>query len=769
MRNHKHNSNLCSVIFPDKRLPRKKSNKSQLKNKFFGWPLLFMGFFLLITFLPFQLIVKNIIAGYSKSDIINLYAHNVAQTGETDVYSEGWWNLDNSLLSPQAAPSSGLMDFNDQNSSFYTGGNFSLSFSGFKFLIEDLGELDSDADAQPGSAPFAGHEPSIADETELSSPLIIDPAIDEEASGDTGLKVESLDSLEINPEISDESELDNISAGDLGLRQGLKSYFGTTPASAIEVISSKVESLDDLGILKSASLKFSLALNDIGEGKSAVEEKAIEDFPGTSLSPTSEEDLSGDESEAEELDAEAVDEAEAPSLDPTFEDLPGAADGALEISGEEGGFSALEEPAPADSGLVDTLDIGNLEPDTSSVEILELAPSNETIIIDDTSQPEVSQMPREIADKNKHKPFSRFLGLVKEARAQDIEEELKMIIWYAIAPLSEGDEVVWHKLDELRGRNLSNALNGGYFSYEADFLNSWPQIADLRIKIEAMDANDSYIAYLDSVWVEAEYEPSEKVKKINQRKQWEKALQLVSDKKDFKMDESGTMRFHYQKKKQRLLDSFGEMLGLADYWEDVSVSAKIIDSKGQPVDLPLVLIFEEDGSFEASLPAAPRGRKPGKYGVVFEINDFSDGKNETISIIQDFSWGVLALNFNKSVYGEDDDSAYLQMAVLDDYGRTLCNADLTLRAVSPSGIESFLTTGNGQIARNQECGPDNVIDSPDYYAFYMLDEIGVYAFSLGASTTNGYYEIEDSIIKEENLSYDVERTGPTRIYPLANY
>jgi hypothetical protein len=58
--------------------------------------------------------------------------------------------------------------------------------------------------------------------------------------------------------------------------------------------------------------------------------------------------------------------------------------------------------------------------------------------------------------------------------------------------------------------------------------------------------------------------------------------------------------------------------------------------------------------------------KPGKYFIRLEIEDDSGQTKNILEFEKDFSWGVLAINFNKSVYGPDDDSAYIQIGVLDD-------------------------------------------------------------------------------------------------------
>ncbi len=126
-------------------------------------------------------------------------------------------------------------------------------------------------------------------------------------------------------------------------------------------------------------------------------------------------------------------------------------------------------------------------------------------------------------------------------------------------------------------------------------------------------------------------------------------------------------------------------------------------------------------------------------------------------------WGVIAFNVDKSIY-QVDEEAYMQMAVLNEKGQTLCHADLTLEVTSPSGqVTSPIISQSG------ECGADNVTDLPDYFAFMRLGELGAYKVKVTATTKNGTYYTADRFEVRKEAPFDIRRTGPTRIYPLANY
>ena len=107
------------------------------------------------------------------------------------------------------------------------------------------------------------------------------------------------------------------------------------------------------------------------------------------------------------------------------------------------------------------------------------------------------------------------------------------------------------------------------------------------------------------------------------------------------------------------------------------------------------------------------------------------------------------------------------MAALRDDGHTICDASLKLEILNPkSEIRNFLTE-DGTIQYSGECGPNNVVDVPDYFAFYQIDEVGIYQMKL-INLDNGH-QITDSFEVRDWVPFDVERIGPTRVYPPAIY
>jgi hypothetical protein len=271
----------------------------------------------------------------------------------------------------------------------------------------------------------------------------------------------------------------------------------------------------------------------------------------------------------------------------------------------------------------------------------------------------------------------------------------------------------------------------------------------------------------------------------------------------------------------------------------------------------------------------------GKYKVTIDFE--KDGKSYHFE--PEFTWGVLAINANKSIYLPGE-KAFFQMAVLDTLGHTVCDANLTLEITTPSGKKTIFTTEEiqiattteetatstieeattskeitttteeitttteetipiqetttteittstaenatpteatslqeqinqetttseeattenenlnqeienqpssflekikkflgisevsaeelfyGKIEKSGECGSDNVTDKPDYFAFYDVSETGQYQIKLTAKTKEGTFEIYDSFDARDFVPFEIERIGPTRIYPPADY
>jgi len=191
----------------------------------------------------------------------------------------------------------------------------------------------------------------------------------------------------------------------------------------------------------------------------------------------------------------------------------------------------------------------------------------------------------------------------------------------------------------------------------------------------------------------------------------------------------------------------------------VPTEAKILAENGDFVEIEKI-----GGVFYKIVIPDSVGFKPGKNSLV--VKAVKDGEDVFYNI--DFNWGVLAINPDKSIYTVGDE-AFLSMAVLDNFGRMNCWADLTLFIKDPGGEVTVFSTEDESIVVSDECTLYTITKLPDYYTNYQTKGPGEYKLTLLGMSENGLLTIEDIFFVEENPDFDVRRVGHTRIFPQSVY
>ncbi len=186
---------------------------------------------------------------------------------------------------------------------------------------------------------------------------------------------------------------------------------------------------------------------------------------------------------------------------------------------------------------------------------------------------------------------------------------------------------------------------------------------------------------------------------------------------------------------------------------------ELIDAVGGKVALETT--ETETGAAKVITINQPSSFRPGKYTL--RISDGKGGVSE-----QDFSWGVLAINPDKSIYSPNE-TADLAIGVLDEGGNMVCDAQVELQITDPSGKVTSLSTDNGKVIINPECKSHNFTLKPDYETNYHVGGAGKYNMNLKAQTKNGEYSISDSFEVQNAAAFDVKRITATRIYPPNTY
>ncbi len=313
----------------------------------------------------------------------------------------------------------------------------------------------------------------------------------------------------------------------------------------------------------------------------------------------------------------------------------------------------------------------------------------------------------------------------------------------------EGDELKisyfydneWQNFGELDlYSEISNNTNGGYFLYALPIFENPEDLQNLKIKFtyspKFQIPNSKFSSvYLDSVWLEIDYE------EIIQE-----TITIKKIKHDWKMNEEP--EFDLSERDNKILSFFRSLVGKKE------VDAYLLTPNSRETKEGIVI---QENKIKVT-KLKKNSFQPGLYKLRIKQSD-------QISI-QEFTWGVLAINANKSIYLTNE-TAYLQMAVLKDDGHTVCDASLKLEITNSKFQTSILSTADGTIKYSGKCGPDNVTDEPDYFTHYQLEDSGIYQMKL-TNLDNGY-EINDSFEVRDSVPFEIERIGPTRIYPLASY
>lgn len=191
-----------------------------------------------------------------------------------------------------------------------------------------------------------------------------------------------------------------------------------------------------------------------------------------------------------------------------------------------------------------------------------------------------------------------------------------------------------------------------------------------------------------------------------------------------------------------------------------NVKIQLFDVDGIEVPVEMEQVSSQDPAVLRLIP--PKQFKAGRYRL-----SITDPTGQITN--QNFTWGVLAINTNKSIYLPSE-TANIAIAVLDETGLMVCDADVTLQIKnSQLGIDDVLSTQNGKIIVNPDCSIKDYTPKPDYEATYLVGGVGVYELTLTSQTKNGTYSINDAFDVRDNSPFDVERVNATRIYPPITY
>lgn len=315
---------------------------------------------------------------------------------------------------------------------------------------------------------------------------------------------------------------------------------------------------------------------------------------------------------------------------------------------------------------------------------------------------------------------------------------------------------------------VSNALNGGYLLF------ALPPIIDpglLRsLKIRAVyegDLSDIDALFIDSLWVElsamtldrASLEARVSPDALTDLEK-PKLHELISPDIDFTSDEVPHFALKYNEQRNIAVQLFRSVFSSNTATvEDITIAHRDVGELPIEPDVNQT----EDGLWSVTIPPEDLDElRPGEYSLDITVNEGGVLFTDTV----EFQWGLLAVNTNKTRY-EVGESVNVSLGALSPNGNTLCEATLELYVIDQNNFIRRLP-----VDRSGQCNGNNIVTLPDYSSLYSTMATGTYELYVenidpvdgrALAHTKTTFEVATA------LPFSIERTGPTRIYPVAPY
>jgi hypothetical protein len=138
-------------------------------------------------------------------------------------------------------------------------------------------------------------------------------------------------------------------------------------------------------------------------------------------------------------------------------------------------------------------------------------------------------------------------------------------------------------------------------------------------------------------------------------------------------------------------------------------------------------------------------------------------------ISQDLTWGVLVVNTNMAYYNTSHEAEIL-MAVLDEKGEMVCDAELDLKIKNSQGeILAERSSKDKTIIVHTACSSKELNSRQDFETRFKIGSVGEHFLELTAKTKNGTRTVHDHFFVVDNLNIELERKTMARINPEFEY
>ncbi len=314
---------------------------------------------------------------------------------------------------------------------------------------------------------------------------------------------------------------------------------------------------------------------------------------------------------------------------------------------------------------------------------------------------------------------------------------------------------------------VSNAINGGYYLFALPAIDSVARLSNLHVRVTYYGNPENLEGiYVDSLWLElgvqsideaslrAHVLPDalEELKKPAEH-------ELLSTELDFTLDELPNFTLKYIEQRNAIIQFFRSIF--ADKIAEVTHVILVHEDFGD-VGVEPELFMTDEGLWTIKIPESEREKmRPGLYSLQIEVAEGNALYRDSF----EFQWGLLALNVNKSEYVVGE-TARISLAALSQNGNTICDASLSLYVIAPDNFIQKVP-----VVESGLCKGNNVVDVPDYAGTFVTSLPGTHTFYVERLDPSGdvIAHTEDTFEVVSDAPISIERSGPTRIYPVAPY
>lgn len=314
---------------------------------------------------------------------------------------------------------------------------------------------------------------------------------------------------------------------------------------------------------------------------------------------------------------------------------------------------------------------------------------------------------------------------------------------------------------------VSNALNGGYYLFALPPILDPMDLRTLEVRAVYQGSGEAVKElFIDSLWIElSSMRLDREALKARVAPDALLALEkpekheLISDTLDFTEEELPAFTLRYEEQR-----AFPVRLVRGMFAERVADVTDVTFTHSDIGQMPIPFDLNEtnDGIWTIQLTDEARKElQPGTYTVDLTVKEGS----VTFTDRFQFQWGLLAINTNRTEYLVGD-TANISLAALSENGNTLCDARLELYAITEDDFIRRLP-----VDRSGLCNGNNVVSLSDYLSSYPVTATGTYELYVE------HLAEDDSVLAHTAMTFNavsdapftLERSGPTRIYPVAPY